>query len=99
MSLQIFANADITLFWQIVKAAYVIIGWQLVVRVGACLVRGQISFIGLNTLVRIFVIPIIPFFCGESKQDHTKNKPHPVQSNQHRVWLVYYYFFIAFKIE
>lgn len=99
VSLQIFANADILLLLQTVRAACVIIGWQLVVRVGACLVRGQISFIGLNTLVRIFAIFIIPFFCGESKQDHTKNKPHPVQSNQHRVWLVYYYFFIAFKIE
>ncbi len=46
-------------------------------RVGACLVRGQISFIGLNTLVRIFAIFIIPFFCGESKQDRIKNKSHP----------------------
>ena len=46
-------------------------------RVGACLVRGQISFIGLNTLVRIFVIPIIPFFCGESKQDRTQKQATP----------------------
>lgn len=89
MSLQIFANSDILLFLQTVRAAYVIIGWQLVVRVGACLVRGQISFIGLNTLVRIFVIPIIPFFCGESKQDRTNNKPHPVLSNWHGVWLLF----------
>lgn len=74
MSLQIFANADILLFLQTVRAACVIIGWQLVVRVGACLVRGQISFIGLNTLVRIFVILIIPFFCGESKLN--RNNSH-----------------------
>lgn len=74
MSFQIFANADILLLLQTVRAAYVIIGWQLVVRVGACLVRGQISFIGLNTLVRIFVILIIPFFCGESKLN--RNNSH-----------------------
>lgn len=52
-----------------------------------------------SAYLKIFVTPIISFFRAESKQDHTKNKPHPVQSNQHRVWLVYYYFFIAFKIE
>ena len=38
MSLQIFANADILLFWQIVKAAYVIISRHLIGIVGACLV-------------------------------------------------------------
>ncbi|WP_456028698.1 hypothetical protein [Ruminococcus sp.] len=47
---------------QTVRAAYVIIGCHAEKRVGACLVRGQISFIGLNTLVRIFAIFIIPFF-------------------------------------
>ena len=89
MSLQIFANADITLFWQIVKAAYVIISWHAEKGVGACLVRGQISFIGLNTLVRIFAIFIIPFFCGESKQDRTKKQATPVRSNRHEVWLLF----------
>ena len=77
MSLQIFAKADILLLLQTVRAAYVIIGCHAEKRVGACLVRGQISFIGLNTIVRIFAIFIIPFFCGESKQDRIKIKPHP----------------------
>lgn len=93
MSLQIFANADILLLLQTVRAACVIIGWQLVVRVGACLVRGQISFIGLNTLVRIFVILIIPFFCGESKLDRTQKQatPRAVKSAQSMACLLLFF--------
>lgn len=93
VSLQIFANADILLFLQTVRAACVIIGWQLVVRVGACLVRGQISFIGLNTLVRIFAIFIIPFFRAESKLDRTQKQATPcaIKSTQSMACLLLFF--------